>query len=96
MRYPDGGGLTEKQRARREQDKGPTAHGWDEEQGWTLARAATVIARRFPVRFSPAQTWRIMRQMGFTAQLPAHRSAEGDERRVATWTRTTWPEVGEE
>ncbi|WP_157591571.1 helix-turn-helix domain-containing protein [Saccharothrix syringae] len=125
MRYPDGGGLTAKQRARRaggvealcskglcgrrsrmrpqwrdwpaaELDKGPAAHGWDEERGWTLARVALVIARRFHVRFSPAQTWRILRQMGFTPQLPAHRSAERDEHRVATWTRTTWPEVGKE
>ncbi|MFF8227974.1 helix-turn-helix domain-containing protein [Streptomyces caelestis] len=104
MRYPDGGGLTAKQRARREhvrfeaaelfvqgvtppqvarrlrvsrksayawharwrdggvealRSKGPSAHGWGEDQWWTLARVATVIARRFHVRFSPAQTWRI-------------------------------------
>ncbi|MFI9009905.1 winged helix-turn-helix domain-containing protein [Actinosynnema sp. NPDC053489] len=79
-----------------ELDKGPAAHGWDEEQGWTLARVALVIARRFHVRFSPAQTWRVLRQMGFTPQLPTHRSAERDEHRVATWVRKTWPQVGKE
>ncbi|MGR3937537.1 winged helix-turn-helix domain-containing protein [Streptomyces sp. BRA346] len=161
MRYPDGGGLTAKQRARREQvrfqaaelfaqgvappqvarrlrvsrksayawharwreagvqalrskgpsgrpsrmkpdwrdwlaaelEKGPAAHGWVEDQRWTLARVATVIARRFHVRFSPAQTWRILRQMGFTVQVPARRAAERDEEAVATWIKETWPRV---
>lgn len=161
MRYPDGGGLTAKQRARREQvrfeaaelfaqgvkppqvarrlrvsrksayawhtrwrdggtealrskgpsgrpsrmnpewrawlaaelDKGPAAHGWAEDQRWTLARVATVIARRFHVRFSQAQTWRILREMGWTVQVPVRRAAERDEEAVATWIKETWPRV---
>lgn len=161
MRYPDGGGLTAKQRARREQvrfeaaelftqgvtprqvarrlrvsrksayawharwrdggvealrskgpsgrpsrmtpdwrawlaaelEKGPGAHGWVEDQRWTLARVTTVIARRFHVRFSPAQTWRILHQMGWTVQVPARRAAERDEDAVATWIKETWPRV---
>ncbi|MGY3206275.1 transposase [Streptomyces sp. TE5632] len=67
--------------------KGPAAHGWTEEQRWTLERVATVIARRFHVRFSPAQTWRLLHQMGFTVQAPARRAAERDEQAVATWIR---------
>jgi putative transposase len=39
-----------------ELQKGPATHGWSKEQRWTLARVATVIARRFHVRFSSAQT----------------------------------------
>ncbi|WFB05620.1 winged helix-turn-helix domain-containing protein [Streptomyces sp. LX-29] len=34
-----------------------------------------MIARRFHVRFSPAQTWRILHQMGFTVQVPQRRAA---------------------
>jgi putative transposase len=160
MRYPDGGGLTAKQRAQREQirfqaaelfaqgvapqvarrlrvsrksayawhvswrkggvqaleskgpsgrpsrmkpgwrawlatqlEKGPAAHGWVEDRRWTLARVATVIARRFHVRFSPAQTWRILRQMGFTVQVPVRRAAERDEDAVTGWIREAWPRV---
>ncbi|WP_367666948.1 winged helix-turn-helix domain-containing protein [Streptomyces sp. DG2A-72] len=75
-------------------DEGPTGrrpgrHGWTEDQRWTLARVATVIARRFHVRFSPAQTWRILRQMGFTVQAPVRRAAERDEEAVATWSKTS-------
>lgn len=161
MRYPDGGGLTAKQRAQREQvrfeaaelfavgtpppevarrlrvsrksayawhadwrhggaealrskgpsgrdsrmrpewrdwldtelARGPAAHGWTEDQRWTLARVATVIARRFHVRFSVPQTWRILRQMGWTVQAPVHRAAERDEAAVAAWVKETWPRV---
>lgn len=58
-------------------------------QRWTLARVATVIARRFHVRFSQAQTWRILRQMGWTVQVPVRRAAERDEEAVATWIKET-------
>ncbi|MFE6692190.1 winged helix-turn-helix domain-containing protein [Streptomyces sp. NPDC057743] len=76
-----------------ELEKGPAAHGWVEDQRWTLARVATVIARRFHVRFSTAQTWRILHQMGFTVQVPLRRAAERDQDAVATWLRKTWPRV---
>ncbi|MFE2024456.1 winged helix-turn-helix domain-containing protein [Streptomyces hygroscopicus] len=54
---------------------------------------ATVIARRFPTRFSPAQTWRILHQMGWTVQVPVRRAAERDEKAVTTWIKETWPRV---
>ncbi|GHI02710.1 hypothetical protein Scel_10310 [Streptomyces cellostaticus] len=76
-----------------EPEKGPTVHGWVEDQRWTLARVARVIARRFHVRFSPAQTWRILRQMGWTVQVPARRAAERDEDAVSGWIKKTWPRV---
>jgi putative transposase len=76
-----------------ELEKGPAAHGWMEDQRWTLARVATVIARRFHVRFSPAQTWRILHQMGFSVQVPVRRAAERDEEAVATWIKEMWPRV---
>ncbi|MCW2913045.1 MAG: transposase, family [Actinomycetia bacterium] len=42
VRYPKGGGLPAKARA-----TGPAAHGWDEDQQWTLARVAQVIRELF-------------------------------------------------
>jgi transposase len=76
-----------------ELERGPAAHGWVEDQFWTVARVATVIARRFHVRFSVPQTWRILRQMGWTPQAPVHRAVERDEAAVATWVKETWPRV---
>ncbi|MFI1204023.1 winged helix-turn-helix domain-containing protein [Streptomyces sp. NPDC020883] len=55
---------------------------------------STVIAGRFPVRFSTAQTWRILHQMGLTVQVPLRRAAERDQDAVATWLKETWPRVG--
>ncbi|MFH9424966.1 IS630 family transposase [Streptomyces sp. NPDC017529] len=75
--------------------QGPARHGWAEDQRWTLARVATVIARRFHVRFSIAQTWRILHQMGFTVQVPVRRAAERDKEAVATWLKETWPQIEE-
>ncbi|MER6526324.1 winged helix-turn-helix domain-containing protein [Streptomyces sp. NPDC001508] len=74
-----------------EPDKGPAAHRWVEYQRWTLARVATVIARRFHVRFSPAQTWRGLHQMRFAVQVPLRRAAERDEDAVAARIRRPGP-----
>ncbi|MEU7432506.1 winged helix-turn-helix domain-containing protein [Streptomyces sioyaensis] len=76
-----------------ELDRAPAAHGWFEDLRWTLARVGTVIARRFHVRVSTAQTRRILHQMGFTVQVPMRRAAERDQDAVATWIRETWPRV---
>ncbi|MER7576745.1 winged helix-turn-helix domain-containing protein [Streptomyces sp. NPDC126514] len=52
-----------------------------------------MIARRFHVRFSQAQTWHTLHQMGFSVQAPVRRAAERDEEAVATWVKETWPRV---
>ncbi|MFE2972557.1 winged helix-turn-helix domain-containing protein [Streptomyces sp. NPDC059340] len=52
-----------------------------------------MIARRFHLRFSPAQTWRILRQMGLSVQVPVRRAAEHDEEAATTWIKETWPRV---
>ncbi|MEU2599646.1 winged helix-turn-helix domain-containing protein [Streptomyces hirsutus] len=52
-------------------------------------RVATLIGRRFHV----SGATRLMRRLGFTPQMPAHRAAERDEVAVAAWQESTWPEV---
>lgn len=76
-----------------EPEKGPASHGWVEDQRWTPARISTVIAWCFHVRFSQAQTWRILHQMGWTVQVPARQAAERDEDAVTGWIKETWPQV---
>ncbi len=41
-------------RLRAAMDQGPAAHGWDEDQRWTLARVAALIRRLFHVRYTCA------------------------------------------
>lgn len=74
-------------------EQGPAAHGWSEDQRWTLARISVLVARRFHVRFSQPQLSRILRQMGFSVQVPVRRAAERDEALVALWRKETWPRV---
>ena len=74
-------------------EDGPAAHGWVEDQRWTLERVAVLVARRFHVRFSEPQMSRILHQMGWSVQVLVHRAAERDEQAVATWIKETWPRV---
>jgi putative transposase len=74
-------------------EQGPAAHGWVEDQRWTLSRIAVLIARRFHVKFSIAQVSRILHQMGFSVQVPVHRAAERDPQAVQAWMREVWPDV---
>jgi putative transposase len=76
-----------------ELERGPAAHGWTEDQRWTLARIQIVIARRFRVRFSLKHVSRILHQMGWSVQVPVHRAAERDEKAVETWVKEVWPVV---
>ena len=74
-------------------EQGPAAHGWVEDQRWTLPRIALLVARRFHVRFSHSQISRILHEMDFSVQVPVHRAAERDPQAVRRWMREVWPEV---
>jgi len=72
-------------------EAGPAAHGFGEDQRWTLPRVADLIARMFHVRYSLRGVSLLLHRMGFSPQRPAHRAVERDEAAIATWRRTEWP-----
>jgi transposase len=72
--------------------KGPRAWGFATNL-WTLERVAAVIARQFHLRYSLAQTWRLLGQLGWSRQRPARRAQERDEAAIARWVRVRWPQV---
>jgi transposase len=76
-------------------DAGPAASGWDEDQCWTLARVAAVIAARFKVEYTLAGVDLLLHRLGWSVQVPARRAAERDEDRIAAWREETWPVVKE-
>jgi putative transposase len=84
--------LSERQlaRLRAALDLGPAVHGWDEDQRWTLARVAALIARLFHVRYTLRGTSYLLHRMGFSPQVPAHRAAERDEAAITAWRDVTW------
>lgn len=73
--------------------EGPAAHGYTEDQRWTLARIADLIARLFRIRYSLRGVSLLLHRMGFSPQMPAHRPIERDEDKIATWRREAWQEA---
>ena len=63
-------------------DAGPAAWGWDEDQCWTLARIADLVARRFRVEYTLAGMDVLLHRIGWSVQVPARRAAERDEAAV--------------
>lgn len=60
---------------------------------WTCPRVATVIARRFQVRYHVDHLGRVLHAMGWSPQLPARRALERDEAAIAQWIKVRWPQV---
>jgi putative transposase len=70
--------------------EGPAAYGYVEDQRWTLARVADLIAVRFRVRYTLRGVSLLLHRMGFSPQVPAHRPVERDEDKILTWRREEW------
>jgi transposase len=77
----------------KELDAGPAAHGWDTDQRWTLARAATLVFELFRIRYTPRGMSYLLHRIGWTPQVPVHRGANRDDEAIATWVRETWPDI---
>jgi len=76
-----------------ELDRGPAAHGWSEDQRWTLARVTRLIGRLFHVSYTLRGTSYLLHRMGWTPQIPKHRALERDEDAIASWRSQTWAKV---
>jgi putative transposase len=74
-------------------DEGPAAHGWTEEQRWTLPRVARLVFEMFRVRYTPRGISYLLHRVGWTPQVPQHVAAERGEDKVTTWVKETWPRM---
>jgi len=72
-------------------EDGPGAHGWDEDQCWTLARVAELIEGRFGVGYTLRGVGYLLHRLGWSWQAPTRRAAERDEVRIQAWREETWP-----
>ena len=75
--------------------KGPLAHGFVDDQRWTLGRIKTLIGKLFHVGYTPEGVWKLMRRHGWPAQVPIRQALERDEEAVAVWKAEVWPEIKE-
>ena len=87
--------LSPQQWARLEMElrKGPLAHGFANDQRWTLGRIKTLIGRLFHVGYTPEGVWKLMRRHGWSCQVPVRQALERDEEAVAVWKAEVWPDI---
>jgi transposase len=71
---------------------GPGAHGFATEL-WTAQRVAKVIKDAFGVRYHPDHVSRLLGQMGWSCQRPTTRALQRDEKTIANWKRSVWPNL---
>lgn len=60
---------------------------------WTLDLVRWLIDERFGIRLSKTSTWRLMHQMGLSAQRPLWRALEQDATAVERWKREEYPKI---
>lgn len=72
--------------------KGPRSNGFDADL-WTLARMRKLIESITGKHYTLAGVWYVLRRIGWSAQRPAKRAKQRDEKAVAAWLKHTWPTV---
>lgn len=71
---------------------GPEAYGF-RGRVWTRKRVARVIEEEFGVHYHPGHVGRLLRDLGWTPQMPVTRAAQRDESAIQWWRDVTWPEL---
>ena len=73
--------------------KGPLAHGFANDQRWTLGRIKTLIGKLFHVGYTVEGTWKLLRRHGWSCQVPVRQAMERDDEAVAVWKAEVWPQI---
>jgi transposase len=71
---------------------GPEAYGFRGEV-WTCPRVVQVLAREFGVTYHRDHVSRILKELGWTPQIPITRAIQRDEAVIAHWRAEVWPEL---
>jgi transposase len=71
---------------------GPEAYGFRGEV-WTCPRVVDVLAREFGVTYHRDHVSRILKELGWTPQIPITRAIQRDEAAIAHWRAEVWPEL---
>jgi transposase len=71
---------------------GAEAYGFTGEV-WTCARVAKVIEQEFAVRYHKGHVGRLLKELGWTPQMPIRRAIQRDEQAIERWRADVWPEL---
>lgn len=86
--------LTEKQLKKVEKalEKGPIVQGYSTEI-WTLERIARLVKKTTKITYHPGHIWKILQDIGWSAQKPETRARERDEKKIKQWVRKEFPRI---
>jgi putative transposase len=73
--------------------RGPLAHGFADDQRWTLKRIKTLTGRLFHTGYTVEGTWKLLRRHGWSCQVPVRRAIERDEEEIAAWKAGERPDI---
>jgi transposase len=71
---------------------GPAAYGF-RGQVWTCGRIALVIEEEFGVRYHKDHVGRLLKELGWTPQLPIRRAIQRAEEAIERWRAEVWPDL---
>jgi transposase len=71
---------------------GPEAYGFRGEV-WTCTRVSRVIEEELGVRYHKDHVGRLLKELGWTPQVPITRAIQRDERAIEFWRDEVWPEL---
>lgn len=60
---------------------------------WTCGRVAKVIEEEFGVRYHRGHVSRLLKEIGWTPQVPITRAIQRDEEAIARWRQHDWPQL---
>lgn len=60
---------------------------------WNCPRIACIIEWAFEVKYHPAHISRLMKEIGWTPQLPTKLARQRNEEEIAQWRTEVWPEL---
>src|SRR2546430_8399049 len=74
--------------------EGPAAHGYVEDQRWTLVRIRDLIWTLFKVRYTSLDgVSGLMKRIRYTWQVPTRQAVERDEELISRWREEQWPHI---
>src|SRR6516165_11881300 len=71
---------------------GAEAYGFRGEV-WTCVRVALVIEEEFGVRYHKDHVGRLLKELGWTPQMPIRRAIQRDEQAIQRWRTEVWPDL---
>jgi transposase len=60
---------------------------------WTCSRVAQVIEEELAVRYHPGHVSRLLKEIGWTPQVPITRAIQRDEDAIQRWREHDWPQL---